>query len=457
MPSADHHTRLLTIQCAADFSSLFKTAPDSPLRGGHGTLARRAFRDGSLLSLARSLGWAELAEILERVGGSTRRLISSVPPATILALEAAARHSAFPPLRSLTSLWRWDVRGSDHEIEKILADFFRSEDELVRGVLAVWEELETVSTSPVVDPAGDAQTSIASNIYWRSPSVGGIGAEAAWQTTDGAGTQFVLIDAEWYKQLHPDLPGVDLSIANPPILQGTFNAATGTSGSDGRHGTRALGVVKAFDHAPVANDPNAGGVVGLAPGATLAGLLGYKASNGDRVAADMIIKAITLLNPGDVILLEFARSEGGLQYPTEKDSADRDAIRLATAAGMIVIEPASDRGFTLDDVPALNLGSASFVDSGAIIVSGVSAWDAATQRLTRKSDLAFGPRVNCYAWGTSVNSVGAVAGNAGNQPEYMEFRDTSAASAIIAGVALDRKSTRLNSSHEFVSRMPSSA
>ena len=42
--------------------------------------------------------------------------------------------------------------------------------------------------------------------------------------------------------------------------------------------------------------------------------------------------------------------------------------------------------------------------------------------------------------------------------QYLTFRAVmSAMTALVIGLALDRKSTRLNSSHEFVSRMPSSA
>ena len=59
---------------------------------------------------------------------------------------------------------------------------------------------------------------------------------------------------------------------------------------------------------------------------------------------------------------------------------------------------------------------------------------------------------------TLNNPVMTASGTFGAGEEYSEFVDLNRLGAVVTkGVAKDRKSTRLNSSHRHTSRMPSSA
>ena len=141
------------------------------------------------------------------------------------------------------------------------------------------------------------------------------------------------------------------------------------------------------------------------------------------------------LHPGDVLLLEVQR---GLR-PTEIDAADFDATRLASALGVIVVEPAGNGGFDLDRYVdpdtgvTLRRGGSGFSDSGAIVVG------AARSSLPhdRASFSNFGSRLDCFAWGDSVTSCGYgnLAGNAPTDYYTNTFSGTSSASPIVAGAA----------------------
>jgi len=94
------------------------------------------------------------------------------------------------------------------------------------------------------------------------------------------------------------------------------------------------------------------------------------ASSSSGNLADAIAGALLTLQVGDVLLLEIQK---GL-LPTETDVADLDAIRLAVALGIVVVEAAGNGSFDLDSYTdgggkfVLNRGSADFTESGAIVV-----------------------------------------------------------------------------------------
>ena len=150
--------------------------------------------------------------------------------------------------------------------------------------------------------------------------------------------------------------------------------------------------------------------------------------------ADAILAAISYLQPGDIILLEtqsFYQHDHYSLWPAEIQDATFQAIRLATALGVIVIEPAGNgnakagKGNNLDQFNhnkkrVLNPGNKSFKDSGAIIVAAATA--AVPHQRMRTTN--YGQRIDCYAWGEKVATAGIV------------FNGTSSASAIIAGVVM---------------------
>jgi hypothetical protein len=251
---------------------------------------------------------------------------------------------------------------------------------------------------------------------YLAPGPDGVGAQAAWALgADGTGFGFADIEHGWFLD-HEDLP------INLQVTVGVNRT------KDQGHGTAVLGVVAAAD--------NSVGVVGIAPEVLI-----FLLSVEDRIpavtrsadhAALRISQAATLLNPGDVLLLE-VQSDGG---PIEVSRSVFEAIRLATAKGIVVIEAAGNAGRNLDFVlnqdgkRSLDRAHSEFEESGAIVVSAARA--AFPHERLRG---CFGSRVDCYAWGELVFTTGSRATPV-KQDDYFEFSGTSSASSIIAGVCL---------------------
>jgi hypothetical protein len=130
---------------------------------------------------------------------------------------------------------------------------------------------------------------------------------------------------------------------------------------------------------------------------------------------------------------------GGALLPVETDPANFDAIRIAVASGVIVVEAGGNGNNDLDawtDAMGrhrLNRASMDFQDSGAILVGAANA----ALPHDRASFSNYGSRVDCYAWGDSIVSAGYgdLAG-AGNNSYTSTFGGTSGASPIITGSAL---------------------
>ncbi len=125
--------------------------------------------------------------------------------------------------------------------------------------------------------------------------------------------------------------------------------------------------------------------------------------------------------------------------PTEVDPLDFDAIRLAVANGIIVVEAAGNGRINLNrlrtvDGRLLRRRSVDFRDSGAIMVGAARA--AAPHNRSWFSN--HGSRVDCFAWGDSV--VAAGYGNyldGDDRHTYTDtFSGTSSAAPMIAGAAV---------------------
>ena len=289
-----------------------------------------------------------------------------------------------------------------------------------------------------VQPNDDPQ--FANQAYLKS-SDRGINAEYAWGFPggDGAGQRVIDVEAGW------KLEHEDLIAANITLLSGVNNRGRGFG--DWRHGTAVLGIMLMTD--------NSIGGVGAAP-----------AAKGDVVSVrrgdiptdnnpEGILDATSRLSAGDVLLLEMQVSnDAGDQYwPVELYDAEFEAIRAATAKGIIVIEPAGNgirgEGEGTGDVDLdspvvrpgetearqwLNPASADYRgDSGAIMVGA----SRSTVPRTKTVWSNYGSRVDVHAWGENITTSRCVDDGVGNCVDtYEQFDGTSGASPIIVGAVL---------------------
>ena len=357
-------------------------------------------------------------------------------PATVRRLEQEATQRGIPPLHSVLSYWRVDVNAKTRKEKVIL---LRQLNELTEVDYAY---RELAATDPNDDTFEGSQ-----GYLDKAP----VGIDAAWagaQNGNGESIRIVDLEQGWITN-HPDLAPTDL-------LHG-INRHEGDDDYTGDHGTAVLGEIVSKRGTGNAAPPESGtGVVGIAPKAKV-GLASHYRQDTDAFTgqttrsnghvAEAILAAISspnvinssdkdpYLREGDVLLIEVQRDF----LPTEVDPADFDAIRLATALGIIVVEAAGNGGRDLDAYQD-ELGAYIFKrDGGGFRESGAIMVGAALSSLPhdRKRASNHGSRVDCYAWGTRVVTTGY--GDLGSGVEHgytADFSNTSAAAPIIAGAAL---------------------
>ena len=294
-------------------------------------------------------------------------------------------------------------------------------DELLKAV-ALLPTIETAyieagpTPPPTVTPGDDPRSL---NQGYLDPAPGGIDARYAWILAggDGAGMGFVDMERGW------TLNHEDLMAAGITIISGTSTDYQG-------HGTAVLGEVVAVD--------NTIGGVGIAPAASARVVSQWRPS-GAYGTAEAIVSAVSGMAFGDVLLLEAqTRIGGGPLLPVEVEVAVFDAIRLATALGIVVVEAGSNGGQDLDlfSDPSgnhlLNRTDPAFRDSGAIIVGAASS----VSPHTRLSFSEFGSRIDCYGWGENIDTSGDGWTGTATNLYTSTFGGTSGASPIIAGAAI---------------------
>jgi serine protease len=192
------------------------------------------------------------------------------------------------------------------------------------------------------------------------------------------------------------------------------------------HGTAVLGEVCAVD--------NTLGCVGIVPAVASVDVVSHSGALAN--VPNAILAAITNLSFGDALLLE-VQTTAPFGFPVETINASFDAIRLATALGIVVVEAGGNGSNNLDNftdgggLRVLDRSSADFRDSGAIVVGAGSS--AAPH--TRLAFSSFGNRVDCYGWGENVDTSSSNSAGATNLYTGT-FNGTSSASPIVTGAAL---------------------
>ncbi len=374
-------------------------------------------RHGDLATAAKRAGLKALTQILDTFKLSSRPLITSVEPDDLERIEKAALGGEFKPLRSLSAYWRLDVRHAMHQLEEIEIALRRlPEVELVYR--------EKTPSDPV--NAGDDTYAGSENFLDAAPT--GIDARWVWTQPNGDGTGMHFIDLEQGWLLgHEDLP-------SPALI---FNDNhDGVGGYVGNHGAAVLGEVAGVD--------NTKGIIGVAPNvASVRTVSWWRASDpGSLHVADALLAAVAATARPHVVLIEV--QIGAALLPVETDPANLDAIRIAVANGVIVVEAGGNGNNDLDawtdsmGKHRLNRTSVDFLDSGAILVgAGEAALPHNRSIWSGGQGSNYGSRADCYAWGNSIVSAGYsdLAGS-GNNSYTSTFGGTSGASPIITGSAL---------------------
>lgn len=395
----------------------------SRVRHGAGRLAvdaaRSTDRDVALLRRAgvdRAAVDADVARLNARVAADKQLAMARLFGRPVEALDAekdSGEAQSGDELADLNLYYSISIAGAT-----------RAQAEALIDELNALPSVEIAYAQPIPqDAAADiapATPSYVSQQGHRAAAPAGIDAIYA-ATVPGAGGQGVkVIDVErgWNFD-HEDLPS-------------TFFRG-GTPGA-GEHGTAVLGVLAAAE--------NRYGMVGIAPDVSI----GVSTATGgsDGIAA-AISAAAGQLGAGDIILIEqhYQGPDSGqtctcncsqFEYVAmEYFQADYDAIKAATANGIVVVEAAGNGSMNLDSAIYGNRFNRSTRDSGAILVGAGSAAARAPECWTN-----YGSRVDVQGWGDSVFTLGygdlaKLNGSDVRQWYTNSFSGTSSASPIVTG------------------------
>ncbi len=255
---------------------------------------------------------------------------------------------------------------------------------------------------------------------YLSMAPSGINAPAAWSRPGGKGegVWFADIEGAWNFS-HEDLPGERMKhVAGERIENRHWES----------HGTAVVGVVSAKD--------NELGMVGIAPNVERI----FTASLGQIGTAAAIYEAQSKMRFGDVLLIELhAPGPRGRFIPMEFWDDIFDAIKVATARGVVVIAAAGNGAENLDHRAYQRKFDPNFRDSGAILV-GAGAPDApGFKNLSRLDFSNYGKRVNVQGWGRRVATLdyGDLQGCDAKHRKYTRhFSGTSSASPVVVGAAI---------------------
>jgi serine protease len=273
----------------------------------------------------------------------------------------------------------------------------------------------------------------------------GIDAKYAWTIPGGNAAGITIYDVEFnWLQTHEDLTrasgiGFLLSAGDWIAPPGYIDCPAPCDSVNREHGTAVLGELIADRDILGVTGIAWGANVGLAPSCTA--ILGLDIANA-------ILLAVADGEAGDVILIEQQSRVCNLPDsdnlgPVEWSQPVFDAIQIATANGIVVVEAAGNGGVNLDGAECGDAFDRTIRDSGAIIVGAGEPPGSGDDR-HRARFSSYGERVDVQGWGDSVMTTGY--GMFYSDPDdpadpnrwYVStFGGTSGASAMVAGAVAD--------------------
>ena len=343
-----------------------------------------------------------------------RSLIAPHAPRRLFRAKSESRYEAETRLRRQR---KPKLTNRNLYIEIVVSDPDAANDLLTQLRQAPLVELAYLDRPPVLAAAPDTPDFEPLQMYLDE--VPGIDARFAQTIPGGKGLGVKVIDLEYsWNFAHEDL------LLDPShYLMGPANNITYIN-----HGTAVAGILVAID--------DGYGTTGIVPEAWF-GTISFL-NVADATAIDA---AASYLGRGDIMLLE-AQTPGPPETgdcwdlsqdgcaPIEWEDANFAAIENATAAGIIVVEPAGNGGNDLDDPVYGGLFDRTVRDSGATMVGAGSPDDH-----SRLDFSNFGSRLDLQGWGSDVVTTGyGTFANLGTNRTYTAtFRGTSSGSAIVAG------------------------
>ena len=257
---------------------------------------------------------------------------------------------------------------------------------------------------------------------------------ALWPGGRGEGVTVADVEYAWHPE-HEDL-GATLGIQTWGVAYTDYFF----------HGNSVLGMLF--------GGVNGYGVDGAVPEATPMVLHPIDEDDSYDVAG-AVAAAVTLLVPGDVLLVEQQGYAHGNYCPTSADPAVFDAIAAAVDAGIVVVEPGGNGGQDLDSERWQGAFDRSIADSGSILVGGGAGPDSGMEpRSWYPYGSSHGSRLDVQGWYSGI--VTATAGdydgayadlawyNEDDRQAYTDsFGGTSGASPMVAAAAAVLQSVTL--------------